>query len=79
MTKESNSDVMSALRKFYVDLRKNRMFPVELKKGSANDFQLFTDRIEKIIEEFKLHISRAKLLEKIISDRKELVCDNLFD
>lgn len=71
MVLESNVDVMTALRGYYVGLKANKYF--SLKEGCEEDIDSFAANIDEIIDGLRMHISRAKLLAGIISDRKELV------
>lgn len=71
MVLQSNVDVMTALQRYYVGLKANKDFPsTEACQGNIDSFAADLD---VIIDELKMHISRAKLLAGTISDRKELV------
>ena len=71
MVLESNCDVMTSLRSYYEGLRDNADFP--LKSPCNNDIRYFAAQVDDMIYDFRMQISRAKLLVKIVSDRKELV------
>lgn len=71
MVLESNADVMTSLRLYYEGLKDNAGFT--LKSQCSGDISSFSARVEDIVYDFKMQISRAKLLVKIIGDRKELV------
>ena len=74
MVLESNVDVMTSLRLYYEALKENPDFP--LKSECGDDIRSFAAQVNDIISDFKMQISRAKLLVRIVNDRKELV--NLF-
>ena len=71
MVLESNCDVMTSLRSYYEGLKDNADFP--LKSTCKNDVRHFAAQVDDMIYNFRMQISRAKLLVKIVSDRKELV------
>ena len=71
MVLESNADVMASLRSYYQTLRKNQDFP--LRAGCGDTIQAFAAQVDDMIYDFKMQISRARLLVKIVNDRKELV------
>jgi len=73
MILEANFDVLGSLRRFYVSLRELRELPQEFKEKCDNDISTFASRIENNMQDFKMQISRAKLLAEIASGRKELV------
>lgn len=77
MVLEANVDVISALQRFYFSLRENKDFPDILKQNSADDITSFNAQLDEIISDFRMQISRAKLLANIIRDRKELVLQHL--
>lgn len=74
MILEANIDVISALRKFYTGLKTNRDFPPDLKRDSREDIDTFAVNLDGIVTQLKLDTKRARLLVRIIGDRKELVC-----
>jgi hypothetical protein len=78
MDLEANVDVMSSLCRFYNGLKGNKDIPAGLKDGCASDIVRFAAQIDDMIYDFKTQISRAKLLVKITSDRKELVSCLIF-
>ena len=71
MVLESNADVMTSLRQYYQSLSKNPDF--NLNPGCGDSIQAFAAQVEDMIYDFRMQISRAKLLVKIVNDRKELV------
>ncbi|KAF2230825.1 hypothetical protein EV356DRAFT_508130 [Viridothelium virens] len=77
MVLEANVGVISALRKFYANLREHKDFPAELKNRVTDDIISFAAHLDEIIDDFNMQISRAKLLAGITNDRKELVVQHL--
>jgi Mg2+ and Co2+ transporter CorA len=67
---ESNVEVMTSLRDFYEKLVVNQSVNFG---NCAFDIDDFTSELGHLINDFKLHISRAKALVKVISNRSELV------
>ncbi|KAK2765344.1 hypothetical protein FQN54_008190 [Arachnomyces sp. PD_36] len=72
MAMESNVDVISALRKFYANLLARKDFPALLKKENEDDLIAFDGQLDDIINDFKMQLSRARLLAGITRDRKDL-------
>ncbi|CAH0046484.1 unnamed protein product [Clonostachys solani] len=67
---ESNVEVMTSLRDFYERLEANQ----SVNFGNCSfDIDDFTSELGHLINDYKLHISRAKALVKVISNRSELV------
>ncbi|KAL9080572.1 MAG: hypothetical protein Q9157_000714 [Trypethelium eluteriae] len=77
MVLEANVGVISALRKFYANLREHKDFPAELKNRVTDDIISFAAHLDEITDDFNMQISRAKLLAGITNDRKELVVQHL--
>jgi hypothetical protein len=77
MVLEANTDVLKSLHTFYHGLFDRKDFPVDLKNTCEDDLRTFTSQLDEIINDFHMQTSRAKLLVKIISDRKELVLQHL--
>jgi len=74
MILEANADVLTALRKFYYEsLMRHKDFPASLKTACEDDVLQFATQLDDMIYDAKMQISRAKLLVRIISDRKSLV------
>ena len=76
MILEANVEVLTSLRVFYERLLEMKDFP--LKQGCADDIFSFATQLNSMIQDTKMHISRTKLIVRIIADRKELVCIRLF-
>lgn len=73
MVMGSNADILTLLRKFYKELVEDQNFPSsELKacKQAVNDFAF---QLDEIIYDTQMQISRAKVLVKIVADRKAIV------
>lgn len=77
MVLEANTGVLKSIHTFYHGLFGRKDFPVDLKNACEDDLQTFTSQLDEIINDFHMQTSRAKLLVKIISDRKELVLQHL--
>lgn len=71
MVLEANADVLTSVRQFYERLVENKDFP--LKGTSSGDVATFTTRLNDMIYDLRMQISRAKLLVRITADRKSLV------
>ncbi|KAL8754822.1 MAG: hypothetical protein Q9199_004065 [Rusavskia elegans] len=75
MVLEANNDVLASLRNFYQALLDNRAFT--LKDACGSDITSFTKQVDEMIHDSSMQISRAKLLVRITSDRKDLVVQHL--
>lgn len=73
MVLEANNDVLASLRNFYQALLDNRAFT--LKDACGSDITSFTKQVDEMIHDSSMQISRAKLLVRITSDRKDLVSE----
>ena len=73
MALESNGDVMSSLRLHYASLKENPDF--DRRSGREDDIQAFGGALEDMVYDFKMQITRVKLLVKILNDRKDLVSE----
>ncbi|CAN8100306.1 unnamed protein product [Discula destructiva] len=71
MQMQSNVEVMSSLRRFYVKLKQNSDF--ELRDTCLEDIDVFANEVDNLVNNFQLQNSRAKALLKRISGRTELV------
>jgi Mg2+ and Co2+ transporter CorA len=74
---KANLEVVSALRKFYLNLQEQRDFPQQLATSCTEEVAEFRVHLDEIMAEFKMHTPHAQLLESIISGRKELVLQHL--
>jgi Mg2+ and Co2+ transporter CorA len=68
---KSNVDVMTSLRRFYIDLRDTEEFPMG--KSCGDDIAIFASQLGNLIDDFKLQIDRADALVRTTADRMELV------
>ncbi|KAJ6191814.1 hypothetical protein J3E72DRAFT_35523 [Bipolaris maydis] len=77
MVLESNAKIVGALHSFYKNLVSREDFPSVLKTNCEDHFHAFFSQLDEIMGDFDMQLTRAKLLVKIISDRKELVLQHL--
>ncbi|ORX98952.1 hypothetical protein BCR34DRAFT_142252 [Clohesyomyces aquaticus] len=77
MVLETNVEVIRSLQKFYASLKTHEDLPITLKTDCESDISSFFSSLDGIVDDFNMHISRARLLVKIITDRKELVIQHL--
>ncbi|EUC28208.1 hypothetical protein COCCADRAFT_109750 [Bipolaris zeicola 26-R-13] len=77
MVLESNAKIVGALRSFYKNLVSREDFPSALKTNCEDHLHAFFSQLDEIMGDFDMQLTRAKLLVKIISDRKELVLQHL--
>lgn len=68
---EGNMHVLTSLRSYYQELQSDQDFP--LRTSCAPDIKTFVTQVNDAIYETQMQVSRAKLLLRIISDRKSLV------
>ena len=71
MVLEANNDVLASLRDFYKTLLENSAFA--LRETCREDVTSFTKQVDEMIHDSSMQISRAKLLIRITTDRKDLV------
>lgn len=71
MILEANAEVLTSLRTFYERLVKRTDFP--LKGDYRDEVFSFAARVDNMVNDSKMQISRAKLLVRITDDRKNLV------
>ncbi|KAL9633796.1 MAG: hypothetical protein Q9204_003253 [Flavoplaca sp. TL-2023a] len=71
MVLEANNDVLTSLRNFYKALLDNNAFAP--KDACGADITAFTRQVDEMVHDSSMQISRAKLLTRITSDRKDLV------
>ncbi|KXH26373.1 hypothetical protein CNYM01_05261 [Colletotrichum nymphaeae SA-01] len=77
MVMGSNADILTLLKKFYKELIEDQNFPSsELRacKQAVNDFAF---QLDEIIYDTQMQISRAKVLVKIVADRKAILIQHL--
>ncbi|KAL8772819.1 MAG: hypothetical protein Q9209_002164 [Squamulea sp. 1 TL-2023] len=75
MVLQANNHVLMSLRDFYEALLDNSAFP--LRDKSHEDVTYFTKQVNEMIHDSSMQISRAELLVRITSDRKDLVSEKL--
>lgn len=68
---ESNVNILHSLRRFYTQLGQNKDF--QARNSCSDDIDVFSNKLDYIMDDFKLQVSRAKALLKTLSDRTELV------
>ena len=73
MVLEANNDVLASLRSFYHALPNSSAFT--LKDTCGSDITSFTKQVDEMIHDSSMQVSRAKLLIRITSDRKDLVSE----
>jgi hypothetical protein len=75
MALESNIDVISNLRDFYVDIVEYAEIPVsdESRKLCKSYQKQFTLQLNEIIADLKTQVARAQGLAKLITERKNIV------
>ena len=71
MVMESNADVLRSLRDFYNRLADNQLF--DLQTNCRDDILIFVSQIDDMIYDSNMQIARAKVLAKVINDRKSTV------
>ena len=76
MVLESNADVMESLRQYYSGLKDNADFP--LRTTCSDDIRNFAAQVGDMVSDFKMQTTRARLLVRNVSDRKELVRVTFF-
>jgi hypothetical protein len=72
MVMEANSQVMTSLRDYYEDLTHSPDFT--LRTASRGEMTSFLTKLNHMMADFKMHVSRAELMIRITADRKDLVC-----
>ncbi|KAK1579744.1 uncharacterized protein LY79DRAFT_563307 [Colletotrichum navitas] len=73
MAMESNINILKLQQKFYRDLVKDDDFPGREKHGCTRAVANYDSQLEEHICETQMQIVRAKLLVKMISDRKTIL------
>ena len=71
MILEANVNVLKSLREFYKNLLNDKNFP--WRDTCKDDILAFSEQVKVMTYDLEMQISRAKLLVKIIGDRKALV------
>lgn len=68
---DSNVNILHSLQRFYNKLGQHKDF--QARTLCSDDIDVFANKLDYIMDDFKLQISRAKALLKMLSDRTELV------
>ncbi|KAH8796953.1 hypothetical protein F5882DRAFT_22088 [Hyaloscypha sp. PMI_1271] len=75
MILEANVNVLKSLKEFYKNLLNDKSFP--WRDTCKDDIMAFSEQVKVMAYDLEMQISRAKLLVKIIGDRKALVLQHL--
>jgi len=79
MVLEANTDVLTALQKYYEGLLPKRPFSDEKDRlECAEAVMKFAAQVNEMIDNSRMQVSRAKLLVRITADRKTLVSPPSF-
>jgi uncharacterized protein (UPF0147 family) len=73
MVLESNANVMAAMVKFYKELVNDEAFPDKFRKTCAQVVQTFAAQVDELTYDTNTQIARARILSKIVADRKIIV------
>lgn len=68
---DSNLNIINSLRRFYTKLNQDKDF--QARSSCSDDINIFANKLDYIMDDFKLQVSRAKALLKTLSDRTELI------
>lgn len=71
MILEANAGILTSLRSFYTRLVDRRDFP--LQGNCQEDVITFAARVDDMVHDSQMQLSRARLLSRIVADRKNLV------
>ncbi|KAK1528149.1 hypothetical protein CPAR01_12707 [Colletotrichum paranaense] len=77
MVMGSNADILTLLRKFYKELVEDQNFPSGELKACKQAVKDFAFQLDEIIYDTQMQISRAKVLVKIVADRKAILIQHL--
>src|SRR5438034_1479374 len=73
MVLESNAEIMTLLKKFYLDIVEDEDFPDKERKACRHAVKNFVPQLDELIYDTKMQIRRAQVLVKIVADRKTIV------
>lgn len=76
MAMESNISIMTLLQRFYRGLVRDDDFPAKERQFCLRAVKDFSFQLDELICETQMQISRAKILVKIVADRKAIVSVN---
>lgn len=74
MTLESNADNLASLSEVYTFIVQHESFPIAERRTCENEARTFSSRITELVYDLKMQMRRAKVLTKIMADRKAMVC-----
>jgi hypothetical protein len=74
MVLESNSEIFVLLKKFYTNLVTDEAFPDRERKRCRQVVRNFASQLDELIYDTNMQIRRARVLVKIVADRKTIVC-----
>ncbi|ERF69788.1 hypothetical protein EPUS_07044 [Endocarpon pusillum Z07020] len=75
MILEANAGILTSLRSFYTRLVDRRDF--SLQGNCQEDVLTFAARVDDMVHDSKMQLSRARLLSRIVADRKNLILQHL--
>jgi len=73
MILEANCEVLRSLANFYERIVERIVFQQACRHECKEDVVSFSSQMNHTIYDLRMHISRAKLLVRIVADRKVLV------
>ncbi|KAJ9151304.1 Fungal specific transcription factor domain-containing protein [Pleurostoma richardsiae] len=77
MALESNVEIMNSLQSFYSELVADEDFPTAWRVPCKKAVRLFTSQVNELMYDTRMHAARAKVLSKIIADRKTVLIQHL--
>ena len=73
MALEANMEVMTRLQSFYFDLTSDEEFPQRERAPCQKLVNAFSAQMSELIYDTKMHIARARVLARVVNDRKAMV------
>ncbi|EXF83687.1 hypothetical protein CFIO01_00829 [Colletotrichum fioriniae PJ7] len=77
MSMESNVNILKLLQRFYKDLLKDSDFPQRERRACQQGVKNFCFQLEELICEMQMQIARARVLMKVLAERKTMLIQNL--
>ncbi|KAK1495486.1 hypothetical protein CTAM01_08615 [Colletotrichum tamarilloi] len=77
MSMESNVNILKLLQRFYKDLLKDSDFPQRERRACQQGVKNFCSQLEELICEMQMQIARARVLMKVLAERKMMLIQNL--
>ena len=71
---DSNANTLSKVKQYYRETFTFDEFPITLKSACARDFTKFEKAVGNIIGDLQMQESRTKMLLRLLTNRKSLVC-----